>query len=68
MNTRMTEAVRRSVPCPTCGARKGAPCLSSRLPGANTLGGGWGGHTPRSREHAQRIDAARLSLAITAHA
>ena len=68
--TRTSEAERRSVTCPDCGARKGAPCMSSRLPGANTLGGGWGGRTDRKREHTARIDAAlaRRAAAPSVHA
>jgi hypothetical protein len=56
---RLTRAERRSVECPTCLARRGSPCKGSRIPGANTFGGGWGGPPALDREHAPRIADAR---------
>ena len=65
MNTtiRLTVAQRQSVICPTCGAMRGRPCKGSRIPGANTLGGGWGGPTSLQREHAARVADVHASLA-----
>lgn len=40
---RISEEDKRSVACPYCGRRPGKPCRSSRQPGPNTFGGGWGG-------------------------
>jgi hypothetical protein len=54
---------RRSVTCPTCYARTGRACVSSRQPGANTLGGGWGGPPELDREHPARVATVRARLA-----
>lgn len=59
----VTEAQKRSVECPICGARKGRACRSSRIPGANTLGGGWGGPPDLGRAHGERRAAYIASLA-----
>ena len=55
---KLTETQKRRVPCPRCGAGKGRPCESSRQPGANTLGGGWGGAPSLERAHDERRAAA----------
>lgn len=60
---RLSEAEKRRVPCPTCGASRGKACRSSRipLPGANTFGGGWGGLPDLERAHeARRLEALRV--------
>ena len=51
---KVTEAHKRSVDCPMCGARRGRACKGSRIPGANTLGGGWGGPPDLDRSHDER--------------
>lgn len=56
--TKISESAKRNVPCPRCLARAGRPCRSSRIPGANTLGGGWGGPPDLDRAHPERRDAA----------
>ena len=57
---RLTEAQKRSVTCPTCHASAGKACRGSRIPGANTLGGGWGGPPDLDRAHdARRAEALR---------
>jgi hypothetical protein len=61
--TRITERVKRMYVCPKCDARRGRPCRGSRIPGANTLGGGWGGPPPLDRAHAERRDLALAELA-----
>lgn len=67
MNTkRLTQPQRRSILCPVCGEGRGRSCKGSRIPGCNTLGGGWGGPASLSREHAARIAKARDVLTITA--
>jgi hypothetical protein len=58
---RLTQSQRRSVECPVCVARRGQPCKGSRIPGANTLGGGWGGPPDLRREHPERIAAVRTA-------
>lgn len=45
--------------CPECGARPGHPCKGSRIPGCNTLGGGWGGPPDRQRPHEARYEVMR---------
>jgi hypothetical protein len=57
MKTTITEMQKRTVECPTCGARRGKPCRSSRQPGPNTFGGGWGGPPDHDRAHAARREA-----------
>ena len=59
---RLTEAQKRSVACPTCSAGAGKACRSSRIPGANTLGGGWGGPPDLDRAHDARRQAALRTL------
>ncbi len=44
----------KSFDCPECGARRGHACKGFRIPGANTLGGGWGGPPDRKRPHEAR--------------
>jgi hypothetical protein len=56
---RLTATERRSTPCPVCGRSRGKACVGSRIPGANTLGGGWGGPTDLRREHPARVATAR---------
>ena len=57
---RLSEAQKRSVACPTCHASAGKACKGSRTPGANTLGGGWGGPPDLDRAHdARRLEALR---------
>lgn len=56
---RLSAAQRQAVPCPACGAQQGRPCRGSRIPGANTLGGGWGGPPSLKREHEERVAKAR---------
>lgn len=51
----ISEAKKRSVRCPKCGRGKGRPCVSSRQPGANTFGGGWGGPSDLDRAHPARL-------------
>lgn len=58
----VTEAQKRTVACPRCGARRGKPCRGSRIPGANTFGGGWGGPPDLDRAHGERR-AAYLTVA-----
>lgn len=62
--TTVTERQKRSVTCPTCCARPGRPCRSSRQPDPNTLGGGWGGPPDLDTAHRERRAAylARLGL------
>lgn len=57
MKTKVTEIQKRTVTCPECGARAGKRCLSSRIPGPNTFGGGWGGPPYLDRAHKARRDA-----------
>jgi len=58
---RLTATERRSIPCPTCQRARGKACAGSRIPGANTLGGGWGGPPDLRREHPARIAAVRAA-------
>jgi hypothetical protein len=50
----------KRVPCPQCGARPGRDCISTRIPSANSFGGGWGGYQALSRSHSERVAEARL--------
>jgi hypothetical protein len=50
----VTEAQKRSIACPRCGAGKGKPCKGSRIPGPNTFGGGWGGPPALDTAHRER--------------
>lgn len=50
----VTEVEKRAVNCPNCGARRGRPCVSSRIGSANSFGGGWGGYSHLDRAHAER--------------
>ena len=50
---RMTEAQKRTVFCPVCGAWPGKACRSSSIP----LGGGWGGPGDLKRAHERRRPA-----------
>ena len=59
----VTERQKRSVECPQCGAAAGRPCESSRIPGANSFGGGWGGPPYLERAHAARRAAYLVLLA-----
>lgn len=54
---KVTEAQKRSVDCPNCGAKRGKPCKSSRIPGPNTFGGGWGGAPDLDNSHTERRSA-----------
>lgn len=54
---KVTEEQKRSIACPECGARRGKACHSFRIPGANSLGGGWGGPPDLDRAHKARRDA-----------
>ncbi len=51
----------KSFHCPECGARPGRACKGSRIPGANTLGGGWGGPPDRKRPHDARYEVSRAA-------
>ena len=51
----------KKVPCPKCGARPGRPCMSSRIPSANSFGGGWGGPVAMSRSHSERVQAGKAA-------
>ena len=62
---RMTATERRSIPCPTCQRGAGRACAGSRIPGAGTLGGGWGGPPDLRREHPARIAAVRGGAVVT---
>jgi hypothetical protein len=53
----VTEREKRRVPCPDCGRAAGQPCVSSRIPGPNTFGGGWGGPPSLDRAHEERRKA-----------
>ena len=53
----VSETAKRRVACPKCGADAGKPCKGSRIPGANSLGGGWGGPPSLDRAHDERRDA-----------
>lgn len=66
--TRLSASARQSVQCPTCLARRGSPCKGSRIPGASTLGGGWGGPVELRREHPARIERVRGQMADAADA
>lgn len=59
---RLTAAQRQSVSCHVCGVQEGRPCKGSRIPGANTLGGGWGGPSSLKREHEERVTKARVLI------
>ena len=60
MALRLSEAQKRAVACPTCHASAGTACRGSRTPGADTLGGGWGGPPDLDRAHgARRAEALR---------
>ena len=48
-----------NVTCPTCEARPGRECRSSRQPGPNSYGGGWGGPPAMQRPHPARVQARR---------
>ena len=61
---RLTEAQKRSVPCPTCGRTTGEACRGSRIPGANTFGGGWGGPPDLDRAHDERRKEALRALTV----
>lgn len=50
----VSEAHKRTVACPQCGAPRGRACKSSRIPGAHTPGGGWGGPPDLDRAHEAR--------------
>lgn len=50
----VTEAQKRTVACPKCGAAAKKPCRSSRIPGPNTFGGGWGGPPDLETAHRER--------------
>jgi hypothetical protein len=52
--TIVTEKHKRRVVCPSCNAQPGQPCRSSRIPGANTFGGGWGGPPDLDTAHRER--------------
>lgn len=54
---KVTEAQKRSIVCPECGARPGYACKGSRIPGANTFGGGWGGPPNLDSAHRARRQA-----------
>src|SRR6267142_5873177 len=54
MTPRVTESQKRTIACPRCDARFGKACRGSRIPGANTFGGGWGGPPDLDRAHAER--------------
>lgn len=45
--------------CPTCDARPGRGCRGSRIPSANSFGGGWGGPSELARPHQERAALAR---------
>ncbi len=60
---RLSKTQRRAFACDQCSARAGQPCRGSRIPGANTFGGGWGGPPSLDREHASRITNARERIA-----
>jgi hypothetical protein len=60
---RLSAAQRQSVECPVCVVRRGQPCQGSRIPGANTFGGGWGGPSSLKREHPARVATVRARLA-----
>lgn len=49
------------VRCPTCGRGPRRRCRGSRIPGANTLGGGWGGPPDLQRPHKERVERAKHS-------
>ena len=63
---RLTEAQKRSVVCPRCGAPADEACRGSRTPGANTLGGGWGGPPSLDRAHDERRTEALRALPAAA--
>ena len=63
---RLTERQKRGVPCPTCHAAAGKACRGSRIPGANTFGGGWGGPPDLERAHDTRREAAIQAQATPA--
>jgi hypothetical protein len=49
------------VRCPECGRRAGRDCQGSRIPSANSFGGGWGGPSDLQRPHQERVvEAKRL--------
>jgi hypothetical protein len=52
----VSEKQKRQVDCPQCEADAGKPC-TGRQPGANSLGGGWGGPPPLDSAHAARRKA-----------
>jgi hypothetical protein len=62
---KITETQKRSIECPECCARPGKPCRSSRQPGSNTFGGGWGGPPDLDRAHKARRDAYAKKLEAT---
>ena len=53
----VSETQKRTVECPRCYADSGRACTSAKIPGQNTLGGGWGGYPPLDRAHPERRDA-----------
>ena len=59
---RVSEEEKRSVSCPKCGADRGRPCKSTRIPSASSLGGGWGGPPNLDVAHAARRFKARLDV------
>ncbi|HEY8310621.1 MAG TPA: hypothetical protein VIG47_08695 [Gemmatimonadaceae bacterium] len=69
MKTRISEQEKRTVDCPKCLAKAGKACRGSRIPGANTFGGGWGGPPDLDRAHDERrrayvVHKARHSFTI----
>ena len=58
----VSEAQKRAVECPRCYARSGRACTSSKMPGQNTLGGGWGGYPALDRAHPERRDAYLMTV------
>lgn len=63
---KITETDKRSATCPKCLAAPGKPCRSSRQPGPNTFGGGWGGPQDLDRSHKERRDLVALTITIAA--
>lgn len=65
----VSEKSKRSIQCPECLAGIGKACRSSRQPGANTFGGGWGGPPDLDRAHGARRDAyLARKAAVSCHA
>jgi hypothetical protein len=59
----VTEAQKRAVTCPKCGASAGKPCRSSRMPSPYSFGGGWGGPPDLDTAHRERRAAFLATLA-----